>query len=137
MDQSFGPAYVFLCAAYQQKGMYNEAVRAAQEAVKISPDTPVYTTILGQAYAASGKRDEAQRIVEQMNELSKHRYVQPSYLALLYTGLGEKERAFQLFEKAFQQRDDRLIFVVTDPQLDSLRTDPRFVDLIRRIGLPE
>lgn len=137
MDQSFGPAYVFLCAAYQQKGMHNEAVRAAQEAVKISPDTPVFTTILGHAYAASGKRDEAQRIVEQMTELSKHRYVQPSYLALLYTGLGDKDRAFQWLEKAFQERDDRLIFVVTDPLVDGLRTDPRFVELIRRIGLPE
>ena len=137
MDQSFGPAYVFLCAAYQQKGMHEEAVRAAQQAAKLSPNTPVYMTILGHAYAAHGKRDEAEKIIQQLNELAKQRYIQPSYVALLYTGLGDKERAFQWLEKGFRERDDRLIFVITDPLVDSLRTDPRFVELIRRIGLPE
>lgn len=135
IDQRFGPAHAFQCAAYLEKGMNEQGIRAAREAVSLSPDTPVYLTILGHAYAVSGRRDEALAIAEQLKRLSDRTYVQPSYLALLYTGLGEKDQAFEWLEKAYQQRDDRLVFIVVDPQMDDIRSDPRFKDLLARIGL--
>ncbi|HKP85319.1 MAG TPA: protein kinase [Blastocatellia bacterium] len=136
MDQRFGPAYAFLCAAYEQKNMREQAIAMAQEPVKLSPNTPVYLTILGHTYAASGKRAEAEAIIARLKELSKQQYVQPSFLALLYTGLGDNDEAIEWLEKAYSDRDDRLVFVIIDPQLDKIQSDSRVRDLARRIGLP-
>lgn len=137
MEQRFGPAYAFISEAYSKKGMYDEAIAAAQEPVKFAPGTSVYLTILGNAYATAGKRAEAEKILAEVKELSNRQYVQPSYLSLLYAGLGDKDQAFQWLEKAYHDRDDRLIFVLTDPQMDHLRPDARFQDLLRRVGLPQ
>jgi serine/threonine protein kinase/TolB-like protein/Tfp pilus assembly protein PilF len=137
MEQRFGPAYAFLCEAYLKKGKHEQAILAAQEPVKFAPGTSVYLTILGNAYATAGRRAEAERVLAELKELSKRQYVQPSYISLLYSGLGDKEQALEWLEKAYADRDDRLIFVITDPMLDDIRPDPRFQDLARRIGLPQ
>jgi serine/threonine protein kinase/Tfp pilus assembly protein PilF len=137
MDQRFGPAYVFLCAAYQKKGAHGQAVSAAQEAVKLSPNTSVYLTILGHAYAVSGETKQAREILDQMVALSGKQYIQPSYVGLLYSGLGDRDRAFEWFERAYAERDDRLIFVLTEPLMDTVRPDARFSTLLRSIGLPQ
>jgi len=137
IERRFGPAYAFLCEAYLKKGMYEKAILAAQEPVKFAPGTSVYLTILGNAYATSGKRDEAEKVLAELTELSKRQYVQPSYMSLLYSGLGDKERALEWLEKAYVNRDDRLIFVISDPMIDNIRSDSRFQELVRRIGLPQ
>jgi serine/threonine protein kinase len=136
IERRFGPAYAFLCEAYLKKGMYEKAILAAQEPVKFAPGTSVYLTILGNAYATSGKRDEAEKVLAEITELSKRQYVQPSYISLLYSGLGDKDRAIEWLEKAYVNRDDRLIFVITDPMIDNIRSDSRFQEIVRRIGLP-
>jgi Flp pilus assembly protein TadD len=117
--------------------MHERAILTAQEPAKSAPGVSVYVTILGNAYAISGKRDEAERVLAQLKELSKRQYVQPSYIAMVHAGLGDKDQAFEWLEKAYSNRDDRLVFVMTDPLMDSLGSDPRFQDLSRRIGLPE
>ena len=136
-EQHFGPACAFLCEAYLKKGLYEKAILIAQEPVKFAPGTSVYLTILGNAYATSGKKSEAENVLAELKELSKRQYIQPSYLALLYSGLGDKDQALQWLEKAYEEHDDRLIFVITDPLIDNLRSDPRFDELTRRIGLPK
>ncbi len=136
MDPRFGPAYVFLCAAHQKKGEHPEAKAAARAAVEIAPTASVYKTILGHAYAAAGEQEEARRVLEQLRELSGQQYIHPSYMAMLHAGLGEPDLAFEWFEKAYAMRDDRLIFVITEPLLDVLRADPRYRELTARIGLP-
>jgi tetratricopeptide (TPR) repeat protein len=137
MEQHFGPAYAFICEAYLKKGMYEKAILAAQEPVKFAPGTSVYLTILGSAYATSGKKDEAENVLAELKELSKRQYVQPSYIALLYSGLGDKDQALDWLERARDERDDRLIFVITDPLIDNIRSDARFAELTRLIGLPQ
>jgi eukaryotic-like serine/threonine-protein kinase len=137
MEQHFGPAYAFICEAYLKKGMYEKAILAAQEPVKFAPGTSVYLTILGSAYATSGKKGEAGNVLAELKELSKRQYVQPSYIALLYSGLGDKDQALDWLERARDERDDRLIFVITDPLIDNIRSDTRFGELTRRIGLPQ
>ena len=103
--------------------------------MKFAPGTSVYLTILGSAYATAGKRGEAGQVLAELKELSKRQYIQPSYIALLYSSLGDKDQALQWLEKAYTDRDDRLIFVLTDPLIESMHSDPRFQDLARRIGL--
>ena len=73
-----------------------------------------------------------------MKELSAHSYVAPYNLAVIYAALGEKDRAFALLERAYAERSYYLaVYLTTDARLDSLRSDPRFVELRRRVGLPE
>jgi hypothetical protein len=83
----------------------------------------------------SGKRDEAQRMVHELKEMSKQRYIPPQNIALIHVGLGEKDQVFEWLEKAYEERDVHLTYLKVDPQWDDLRTDPRFADLLRRIGL--
>ncbi len=137
MDQRFGPASAFLAQAYLKKGMNQQSMLTAEDPVKSAPGGSVYLTILGNAYAMSGKKDEAEKVLAQLKELSSRHYVQPSYVAMLNAGLGERDQAFEWLEKAFSGRDDRLVFVMTDPLMDDLYADRRFQDLFRRIGLPE
>jgi serine/threonine protein kinase/Tfp pilus assembly protein PilF len=136
-ERHFGPAAAFLAQSYLKKGMHERAILTAQEPAKSAPGVSVYVTILGNAYAISGKKEEAENVLVQLKELSKRQYVQPSYIAMLYTGLGDRDEAFEWLEKAYTSRDDRLVFVMTDPLMDSLGSDPRFQNLARRIGLPE
>ena len=137
IDRHFGPASAFLSQAYLKKGLNEQAILTAEELVKSAPGVSVYLTMLGNAYAISGKKNEAQNMLSRLKELSSGHYVQPSYIAMLYAGLGDRDQAFEWLEKAFTIRDDRLVFVMTDPLMDSISGDSRFQDLARRIGLPE
>jgi pentatricopeptide repeat protein len=130
------PAYIDLGAAYIEKKMYPEAIAALDQGLSVERDNTFAMSALVYAYAASGKRDEALKVLDRMKELSSQRYVAPTHLASAYAGLGEKEQAFQLLEKAYEQHDDGLIYLKVATQFDSLRSDPRFADLVRRVGLP-
>jgi serine/threonine protein kinase/Tfp pilus assembly protein PilF len=116
------------------KGMYREAIGAYGEAIKLGDDSPSTQIYLGAAYAHAGERERAQAILKRL-ETGK-RYVSPGELAVLYAALGEHEQAFKSLEKGFAARDPQLQFLGVDPAFDSLRGDPRFADLMRRVGLP-
>ena len=92
---------------------------------------------IGHVYAVSGKPAEAQKVVDDLKELSKRRHVSSYHIALIYLGLGEKDRAFEWLENAYKERSDSLVYLKVDPWLDSLHSDPRFADLVRRVGLPQ
>ncbi|HEY0348069.1 MAG TPA: protein kinase, partial [Pyrinomonadaceae bacterium] len=79
-----------------------------------------------------GKGGEAKKAIDELKQSSKQRYVSSYYLALIYAALGEKNLAFEWLENAYKERSDLLIYLKVDPRLDSLRSDARFTDLIRR-----
>jgi len=135
MDPSFGTAYFDLGRAYLGKSWYEEAIEAFQKAVKNSGDVPYFKGHLGHAYAIAGKRGEALKVLDELQELSQRRYVPPLVRAFIYAGLGEKEHAFMWLENAHEERNGQLVFLKVEPKFDSLRADPRFVDLMRRVGL--
>ena len=89
---------------------------------------------LAYAFAKAGKRDEAEKIRKQLE--STKLYVSPAELATVYVGLGEKEQALSLLERAYAQHDLQLQYLGVDPHFDSLRSEPRFQELIRKVGLP-
>jgi hypothetical protein len=93
--------------------------------------------MLGHAYAVSGKKAEALKIIDGLKELSKSVYVAPYTIAIVYAGLGDKDQAFAWLDRAYDDRSGYLTWLTTDPQLDGLRSDPRFADLLRRVGLPQ
>lgn len=91
---------------------------------------------LGHVYAASGHSVEALKMVDQLKERSKQSHVSSFEFVLVHVALGQKDQAFAWLEKAFEERNSWLPFLKVEPMLDGLRSDPRFADLVRRIGLP-
>lgn len=91
---------------------------------------------IGRIYALTGKKREAQKVLDKLKELSKQGYVPPYNMALIYDGLGEKEQAITWLEKAFAEGRSHMGLKV-DPTWDNLRSEPRFQDLLGRIGFPK
>ena len=135
MDASFAVAHWHLGLAYEQNDMVNEAIDELKKAVVLSGDSPLMRAALGHAYAKAGKKNEALSVLDHLRELSKHRYVSSYEIAAIYVALGQKEQAFQWLEKSYQERCFHLVYLRVWPEFDSLHSDPRFQDLLRRIGL--
>ena len=121
-----------LAQTYLGMEMYAEAVAGFHRVIELGGE-PGYQIYLGAAYAKSGERGRAQAILKRL-EISES-YVSPGELAVLYAALGERERAFASLERAYTMRDAQLQFLQVEPAFDSLRSDPRFQDLMRRVGL--
>jgi TolB-like protein/Tfp pilus assembly protein PilF len=135
LDPSFAIALVNLGRAYQVKGMHQQARAAFQKILALSPDEPAVLALLGHEYASSGEQAHANRIIAKLKEMSQHRYLPSLYIALVYTGMGDKEDAFQWLDKAYAERSEYLVYLPTEPMADPLRGDPRFDDLLKRLGL--
>lgn len=127
-------AHLTLGLAYTEKGMFEEAIAANREAARLDPVTPGLQTFLGVALARSGDHDQARAILEQVQD--RPGFVSPADLAVLHTALGENEQALALLEKAYAAHDLQLQYLGESPPYDPLRTDSRFKDLVRRVGLP-
>ncbi len=137
LDPTYWFAHYFLGRAYEQKGRLPEAIAEFQRALELEKDNAENWANLGHAYALSGKRAEAQKIIDHLKQLSAHSYVAPYNIAAIYAGLGEKDQAFAWLDRAYADRSGFLAFYfTTDTRMDSLRSDSRFQELVRRIGLP-
>jgi eukaryotic-like serine/threonine-protein kinase len=121
--------------AFEQQGKYEEAVAKLQEAITYSRNVSYPISGLAHLFAISGKTDEAMRVVRQLSDLSNHSYVPAYDSAIIYAGLGQTDQAFEWLEKAYKERSSWLPYMKADPRLDSLRSDPRFLQLLLRIGL--
>ncbi|MDQ3751028.1 MAG: protein kinase, partial [Acidobacteriota bacterium] len=137
IDSSFAPAHTDLGLVYAQKQMYQESISEHQKAINLDPENAFALSNLGYTYAKSGRKDEARKVLNQIQELSARRYVSPLDIASIHAGLGEKDEAFELLEKAYKQHDDDLLFLKVHPPMESLSSDPRFQDLLRKVGLPQ
>jgi DNA-binding winged helix-turn-helix (wHTH) protein/TolB-like protein/Tfp pilus assembly protein PilF len=132
MNPNFDHARSVLGFAYLQKGMYGQAIAELQKrAVPVSGGLGD----LGQAYALSGRRSDALKEIDRLQELSKQRYVAPYNLALIYAALGDRDNALEWLEKAYEDRSTMLVWIKVDARLDSLRSEPRFAELLRRMNL--
>ncbi|HEY6231213.1 MAG TPA: winged helix-turn-helix domain-containing protein [Pyrinomonadaceae bacterium] len=132
------PARRYLGLAYEQKGMYAQAIDEFQKGLKVS-GSPLMLALLGHAYAASGKTKEAQQVISDLHDLSESReakrYVSPYTVAAIYAALNEKDQAFKWLEQAYEERDVWLMNLKVDPVFAKLRSDKRFQDLLTRAGL--
>jgi TolB-like protein/Flp pilus assembly protein TadD len=128
--------YMQLGWAYAQKGMYREAIAAYQKARGFSDEVPNVLSGLGYTYGIWGKRAEALKILRELKALSKRRYVSPQNIALVYVGLGEKDLAFDWLQNAVTEHSMNLPSLRNEKEWASVRSDPRYAELLRRIGLP-
>jgi tetratricopeptide (TPR) repeat protein len=137
MDANYPPAHGFLALAYEQKGMHQEAIAEFQKTIALLGEDSVQTKAeLGHAYAVAGKKEQALKIMDELKALSKETYVSPYDVAMIYVGLDQKDQAFDWLQKGYEERFG-MRYLKVDPRLDPLRSDPRFRDLVRRVGLPQ
>ncbi len=136
LEPNFMVAHVRLGLVYEQKGMYQNAVAELNQARTPSKDNPLVIAALGHAYALSGNRKRAQELLAELKQLSKKRYVSGYDMAVIYSGLREPDQAFAWLEKAYQDREGSLVYLKVEPWLDPIRSDRRFPELVRRVGLP-
>jgi tetratricopeptide (TPR) repeat protein len=134
MDPNFVPAHEALGMAYLQKSMYSEGQAEFEKALAVAPGNAYSLSELGYAYSVAGKRADAQKVLGQLNELSKQKFVPALGPALIYVGLGEKDKALEFLGKAVEDRSVGPIFQIP-PFRDSLHSDPRFQNLLRRMNL--
>ncbi|MDQ6652177.1 MAG: protein kinase [Acidobacteriota bacterium] len=135
MDPNFIPTHHRLGLLYEQEGKYDEAIAEFKQVLNLSAGKPLGIATLAHAYALAGKREEAQKNLAELQEMSKHRYVSPASIAIIYAALGDKDQAFAWLERADKANDLILVRLKVDPRFDSLRSDPRFADLVRRVGV--
>jgi Flp pilus assembly protein TadD len=115
--------------------MYQEALTELERARDLLQGSAEVYGLLGYTYAVSGSEIEARKVLGELEELSKQRYVSPYHIAMIYSGLGERDTAFKWLEKAYVDREGRLALLRSVPEFDSLHSDTRYADLLRRIGL--
>ena len=137
MDPNSGYAHWALGNAYLRKGLHEQAIVEFKKSIPLSGDSPDEPASLAYAYAVSGKSREARNILNELQLRSKRCYVSHTLLAFIHDGLKEKDQAFANLDQAYRDRDFLLIFLKVDPMFDGLRSDPRFSDLLARVGLPQ
>jgi TolB-like protein/DNA-binding winged helix-turn-helix (wHTH) protein/Tfp pilus assembly protein PilF len=134
MDPFFALTHFVLGEVYVQKHAYDDAIAELQRAIDLSPGSTAFTATLGYAYAVSGRRDKAIKILNDLQNRSNDRFSNSAVIALIFVGLDEKNQAMAWLEKAYAERFNPQILM--RPCFDPLRSDPRFQDLLHRIGLP-
>ncbi|HSU24647.1 MAG TPA: tetratricopeptide repeat protein [Pyrinomonadaceae bacterium] len=137
LDPDFGPAYQYLALSYLKQGRDAEAIAASEKAVQLTNSSGITLGDLGYVYAASGKRAEAIDKIKELEEKYTRKEAIGQYIATVYAGLGDKDKAFEWLEKDFQARNGKLAEIRWQLQFESLRDDPRFKELLKRMNLPD
>jgi len=128
-------AYIWLGSAYREKKMYREALDSFSQGRKLSGDHPAMIALYGHALAVSGDAAGARKALVDLQHLAQSRYVSALYFAMLYLGLGENSTALDWLDRAYKERTDRLVYLGAEPMADPLRSDPRFTQLLHKIGI--
>ncbi|HEX8889203.1 MAG TPA: tetratricopeptide repeat protein, partial [Pyrinomonadaceae bacterium] len=137
MNPDFWLAHFWLARTYEQAGKYDEALVEYQRMAKLRGENLSEFPVVGYLQALSGKLTEARQILEEVQRTAKSRGISSYPIAVLCLGLGEKEKALEWLEKSLKERDAVMTFLKVDQRFDSLHTDPRFLQLIKELGLPQ
>jgi len=136
MFPNFFLPHMLLGNALFLKGDHAGGIKEMEKAKELEP-TPHLKGQLACLYAKANRKDEARKLLDELQQQAQVRYVAPYWIAMVYVSLDEKDDAFKWFEKAYEERSWFLIFIKMDPFMDSVRSDPRYVSLVGRIGYPE
>jgi TolB-like protein/DNA-binding winged helix-turn-helix (wHTH) protein/Flp pilus assembly protein TadD len=135
LDPSFGYAYWYMGRAYEQQGKYTEALQALRKAQELLKGNTAVSADIGHVSGVSGDKVAALRMLGQLRKAPQGTYVSPVEVALIYLALEQKTEAFQWLEKGYSERSDLMVYLNVDPRFDGIRSDPRFQDLLHRVGL--
>jgi len=136
MDPNYPVTHWILGLILREMGRYELAIVEGEKGVKLSGGSPLISAALAQTFAAAGKKKKAIQILDELTKLAKQKYVAPYYFAGVHIGLGEGDHAMECLEKSYEEHSHWLIYLHIDPSMDALLPNPRFQDLLRRVGLP-
>jgi tetratricopeptide (TPR) repeat protein len=136
LDPNFAYAHEGLGYVHIRNGRFQAAIEEFQKAVALFGNAPRLISDLGYGHARAGNKLEAQKRIEELKELRKRRFVDPGEIAFIYVGLGDNDQAFAWLNRAYEEGSTSLVRLKVSPSYDTLRSDPRFADLMRRVGIP-
>ena len=134
LNPNFWLSHSFLAWSYGEKGEFDQAFAEYQKALALD-DNDDTRSHLASIYVKAGKRNEAQKILNEMIQRSKREEISPFYVAAVYLALGDKEHGMEWLEKAYEERAELLVFLKVAPNFDTAHSDPRFIQIMRGIGL--
>jgi TolB-like protein len=137
IDSTFSRAHYWIGMAHEQMGHHREAIQEFEQTIRSAGPMPVYAAALAHAYVVAGRTHEGRQMLATLEKRALTSYVSPVDLAMIYAALGDKEKAFRLLEEGYRRHDVVLITMYADPRFDTLRSDPRWTELTRRIGFPQ
>ncbi len=135
LDANFPLSHIVLGLTFGRKGKFDEAIAEIKQALAIARTNPLWSGFLGQMYASSGKTADATEVLRQLQDVSKSRYVPPTAFAVVNAGLGRMDEAFRWLSRAVDERDGLLIYLKVGSIFDPLRSDARFAEILKRVGL--
>ena len=136
LDPNYPMTHWLLGLVYRKTGRYDLAISAGEKGVNLSGGSPLMRAALAHTYGKAGRAEDARRLLDDLTELAQRKYVAPQVFAGIHIGLGEHDRAMEYLEKSCAEHSHWLIYLHLDPSMDDLRDDPRFANLLKRVGLP-
>ena len=136
LEPDYMPTHFVLGCTYTQKGDLQKAIEEFQCIYKLDEEAYMALGFMGYAYALGGQRAEAENLLNILQDISLRKYVSPYSMVMIHLGLGQNEQALELLERLYEERNDWLVWLNVSPELRVLRDEPKFKDLLRRIGFP-
>ena len=136
LDPNYPVTYWILGLLLGKTSCYEVALAEGEKAVRLSSGSPLMRAALAYTLGAAGRTEEARQMLDDLTAPAKKQYVAPYFFAGLYSCLGKNDLAIQCLEKSYEEHSHWLIYLHIDPSMDRLRDNPRFQDLLRRVGLP-
>ena len=137
IDSTFWPAYTGLSAVHRLKGQYDQAFDEAHRAGQMGGTNWTEQVNRGVIYASMGRQDDARRCIRQLTHGVGREVVDPGFIAVIYARLGERDSAFAWLDKAYRNHSDWILYVKVYPDFDSLHSDKRYTELLRKVGFSE
>jgi serine/threonine-protein kinase len=136
LDPNYAMGHEVIARCFARQGQYEQAIAEMRQMVALNQyDRQI--AVMGSLYGIAGRRDEALQELAELKRRARRRRVSSVYLARIYSGLGDKERALDILYQSYAEHSDHLLVISIDPDFDGLRSEPRFVELLRRVGLPQ
>jgi serine/threonine protein kinase len=137
LDPTYPVTFWILGLLLRKTGRYELAITEGEKAVKLSGGSPLMRAALAHTFGTAGRRREALQLLNDLTKVAEQRYVAPHFFAGIHIGLGEYDRAIEYLEKSYEEHSHWLVYLHIDPSMDILQDNPRFQDLLRRVGVPE
>ena len=137
LEPNYPVTYWMLGLTYRETGRHDLAIAEGEKSVNLSGGSPMMRAVWAQSLGEAGNAKEARAVLDELTALAAQKYIAAHFLAGIHIGLGDHDRAIELLEKSYEEHSHWLIYLHQDPSMDALRDDPRFQDLLRRVGLPD
>jgi tetratricopeptide (TPR) repeat protein len=137
LEPNYMPTHFVLGSAYVQQGRLQEAIEEFKFIYKLDEEAYLALGFMGYAHALANQPAEAETLLDVLQEISQRKYVSPYSMLLIHLGIGPRERVFELLEQLYEEGNDWLVWLKVSPELKSVRNDPRFKNLMLRLGFTQ